>query len=100
VIENPTVGTCVFAFENKNIALVCTTGEPYLSQGTASPLMISIKNVYGEADPEKAIQDLIWEADMCYTKLDTGMKLPWVLHVADEGALQLSRAYKITGITV
>jgi hypothetical protein len=25
--------------------------------------------------------------------------LPWVLHVADAGALQISRSYKISGIT-
>jgi len=45
------------------------------------------------------VQDLVWEADMCFTKPDIGMSLPWVLHVADSGALQLSRSYKITGVT-
>jgi hypothetical protein len=32
--------------------------------------------------------DLIWEADMCFSKPDIGMSLPWILHVADTGALQ------------
>lgn len=100
VIENPTVGKCIFPYNDKNTAIVCTTGEPYLSQGTASPLLVNIKNIHGLANPYEALRDLIWEADMCFSKIDTGMKLPWVLHVADEGALQLSKAYKITGITV
>jgi hypothetical protein len=36
---------------------------------------------------------------MCFTKPDSGMSLPWVLHVADTGALQLARSYRISGIT-
>ncbi len=99
-IKNPLVGTCVFPFENKNKAIVCTTGRPYLTQGTASPLLIQILDIYGESKREEVVRDLVWESDMCFTKLDTAMSLPWVLHVADTGALQQSKAYKITGITV
>ena len=43
---------------------------------------------------------MVWEADMCFTKPDIGMSLPWVLHVSDAGALQLARSYQITGITL
>jgi hypothetical protein len=46
------------------------------------------------------IQDVVWQADMCFTKPDMGMSLPWVLNVADKGALQLSKSYRICGITV
>jgi hypothetical protein len=99
-IENPIVGRCVFPFRDNKSALICTTGSPYLSQGTASPLFVRIKDIYREATREQVLTDLIWEADMCYTKLDMGMSLPWVLHIADIGALQQSKAYKITGITV
>ena len=99
-IKNPLVGTCVFPFENRNKALVCTTGRPYLTQGTASPLLIQILDISGESNREEVIRDLVWESDMCFTKLDTALSLPWVLHVADTGALQQSKAYKITGITV
>ncbi len=100
-IENPTVGRCVFPFPDKDAAITCTTGEPYLSrQGTASPLLVHVHNIYGTANPEDALRDLFWETDMCFSKIDTGTKLPWVLHVANGGALQLSKAYKITGITV
>lgn len=81
------------------MALVCTTGAPYLSQGTASPLKICAIDIYGQASLEDVVHDLLWEADMCLTKLDMGMSLPWVLHVADTGALQLARSYRISGIT-
>jgi hypothetical protein len=37
---------------------------------------------------------------MCFTKPDMGMSLPWVLNVADKGALQLAKSYKISGITI
>ncbi len=100
-VENPTVGRCTFPFLDKNTAIICTTGEPYLPrQGTASPLLIHVHNIYGTANPEDALRDLFWETDMCFSKIDTGTKLPWVLHVANGGALQLSKAYKITGITI
>lgn len=98
--ENPIVGKCVFPFIDQNKAIVSTTGRPYLSQGTASPLVVQIRDIYRKVNREHVIRDLIWEADMCFTKLDMGMSLPWVLHVANEGALQQSKAYKITGITV
>jgi hypothetical protein len=99
-IVNPLVGQCIFPFEEENMALVCTTGAPYLSQGTASPLKICTIDIYGHASLEEVVRDLLWEADMCFTKPDTGMSLPWVLHVADTGALQLARSYRLSGITV
>jgi hypothetical protein len=99
-VMNPLVGKCLFPFDDETVALLCTTGAPYLSQGTACPLMIRIVDIYDRAKRAEVIRDLIWQADMCFTKFDTGMRLPWVLHVADTGALQLSRSYKITGVTV
>ena len=99
-VTNPIVGQCVFPFVEKNEGLVCTTGSPYLSQGTACPLKIRILDIHGPAKRQEVVQDIVWEADMCFTKMDTAMSLPWVLHVADTGALQKSRSYRITGITV
>lgn len=99
-VYNPLVGRCIFAFDDPNQAIVCTTGSPYLTQGTALPLLAQIINIEGEANRKAVLRDLIWSADMCFTKLDTGMRLPWVLNVADSGALQVAKAYKITGVTV
>ena len=96
--ENPLVGRVVFPFDEE--AIVSTTGEPYLTQGTASPIRVRIKDVRGTAETSEVIQDLVWEADMCFTKPDMGMSLPWTLNVADTGALQSAKAYKINGITV
>ena len=61
--------------------------------------MAHIIDIYGSSARERVLRDLIWQADMCFTKPDTGMRLPWVLHVADAGALQLARSYRISGIT-
>lgn len=97
---NPIVGYCCFPFETDAEALVCTTGAPYLSQGTAAPLKVRVVDVAGQAIPDEAIQDIVWEADMCFTKPDMGQSMPWTLHIADTGALQLARSYRISGITV
>jgi len=99
-ISNPLVGQCLFPFDDQSTALVCTTGDPYLPQGTACPLKIRILDIAGNADRRKVVRDLVWEADMCFTKPDIGMSLPWVLHVSDVGALQAARSYRITGITL
>ncbi len=93
------VGQSILLFDEKNVALVCTTGTPYLSQGTASPLKVCTIDIHGHSSLEEVVQDFIWEADMCFTKPDSGMSLPWVLHVADTGALQWARSYQISGIT-
>jgi len=98
-VENPLVGYCLLDFGDSNEALVCTTGRPYLHQGTASPLKVRLSDIYGCSVMEEAIEDLVWEADMGFTKPDMGRGVPWILHIADTGALQVSRAYKITGIT-
>lgn len=96
---NPLVGLCVFPFDDADTALVCTTGRPYLTQGTAGPVKIQIHHIHGRATREVVIKDLVWQADMGFTKPDMGLSLPWVLHVADRGALQVSKSYKVSGVT-
>jgi hypothetical protein len=98
-VTNVLAGECIFPYDDENTALVCTTGSQFLTQGTACPLMIRVIDIYGQAKCEDVIRDVVWGADMCFTKPDTGMRLPWVLYVADTGALQQSRSYSITGIT-
>lgn len=97
--KNPLVGYCLMNFGRPNQALVCTTGRPYLTQGTAKPVKVCVCDIAGKAVLENVIQDFVWEADMGFTKPDMGRGLPWILHVADAGALQLSRSYSISGIT-
>jgi hypothetical protein len=94
------VGQVCFPFADPKTAIVATTGVPYLTQGTAQPLIARITDIRGQAKMDRVLRDLVWQADMCFTKVDMGMSLPWVLQVADQGALQLSRSYQITGITV
>jgi hypothetical protein len=97
---NPIVGQVCFPFADPMSAIIATTGVPYLTQGTAQPLIARVTDIRGKAAMDRVLRDLVWQADMCFTKVDMGMSLPWVLHVADQGALQLSRSYQITGITV
>jgi len=99
-ISNPTVGFACFPFLDPNECLVCTTGAPYLHQGTAAPLKVQIIDIAGRANREAAVRDLVWEADMCFTKPDTGLSLPLMLQIANSGALQLSKRYKISGVTL
>lgn len=97
--KNPLVGYSLLNFGHPNKALVCTTGRPYLTQGTASPMKLCVSDISGKAVVDNVIRDFVWEADMGFTKPDMGRGLPWILHIADAGALQLSRSYKISGIT-
>jgi hypothetical protein len=97
--QNPLVGYCLMPFDDDATALVCTTGAPYLTQGTAGPLKVSMIDVYGNASMGEVLRDVIWSADLAFTKIDMGLRLPWTLHVADAGALQSARSYKITGVT-
>jgi len=98
-ITNPLVGYSLLNFGGEDEALVCTTGRPYLSQGTANPMRVRASSIAGPVVLRSVIRDLVWEADMGFTKPDMGRGLPWVLHIADTGALQLSRSYRISGIT-
>lgn len=98
-ISNPLVGECYFPFEDNHKAIICTTGTPYRMQGTAAPILARVSHISGKAPAEEAYQDLVWSADLGFTKPDMGLRLPWVLYVADTGALQQSRSYEITGIT-
>jgi hypothetical protein len=97
-ICNPTVGRCTFPFADPRSALVNSTGRPYLSQGTAAPMKVRMIDVAGTASFADALQDFVWQCDLGFTKPDMGFSLPWVLHVADTGALQVSRSYRVTGI--
>lgn len=99
-VRNPIVGQWIAPFDDRNRVILSTTGAPYLTQGTASPLLIQIGDLVGRANRDAVLRDIVWEADMCFTKPDMGMKLPWVLYVANAGALQAARSYEITGVPV
>jgi len=90
-VDNPFAGRYVFPYDDESVALVCTTGAQYLTQGTANPLMLQIIDIHGRADRKEVIGDVFWGADMCFTKPDVGMRLPWVLHVADAGGALSAR---------
>lgn len=97
---NPLAGRYVFPYDDEDVVLVCTTGAQYLTQGTSNPLMLKIFDLHGKGDRHAVVRDIVWGADMCFTKPDIGMRLPWPLYVADAGALQQAKSYKFTGITV
>lgn len=96
-ITNPLVGHCVVGFEDEDEALVCTTGNPYLTQGTANPLIVRKIIISGNIKMGEILEDTIWAADLGYSKPNMSIGLPWVLNVADSGALQAARSYIIPG---
>jgi len=89
-VLNPLVGTVTFPFDNPNQALISTTGAPYLPQGTADPLFVTVTALAGHVEPWAVMQDLVWGADLSFSKTDLGTSLPWVLHVADRAALAVA----------
>ena len=58
-VTNPLVGRCLFPFEDERTALVCTTGAPYLTQGTARPLKAHIVDISGQANRDAVLSDLV-----------------------------------------
>lgn len=100
-VLNPVVGTVTFPFENQNQALLSTTGVPYLTQGTADPLFVTVTLLAGHVEPVAVMRDLIWGADLSFSKTSLGTSLPWVLHVADRAALAVSKGQQPrTGVLV
>lgn len=96
-IMNPLVGRCIYDFERTNEGVLCTTGLPYLHHGSANPVKLAVTPVAGSIEFSEIARDASWEADMGFTKPDMGRGLPWILHLADIGALHASRGYNIIG---
>jgi hypothetical protein len=80
-IQNPTVGFACFPFKSANEGLLCTTGLPYLRHGTTTPLKFRIHHLSGDVKRDEVVREIVWEADMCFTKPDMGQSLPWILHI-------------------
>lgn len=100
-VLNPVVGTVTFPFDHPNQALISTTGAPYLPQGTADPLFVTVTPISGHVDFWEVMQDLVWGADLSFSKTDLGTSLPWVLHVADRSALALAEGQRLgTGLMI
>lgn len=100
-VLNPLVGTVTFPFDNPNQALISTTGAPYLPQGTADPLFVTVTALAGPVEAWTVMQDLVWGADLSFSKTNLGTSLPWVLHVADRAALAVSEGQQPrTGVLI
>ena len=97
-VRNPLVGLPLYPFDSEHEAILSTTGDPFLRQGTASPNLISLVPIHGETVLEEVLRDFVWGADLAFTKPDMGMGLPWAMHVADAGALQMARGHQISGV--
>ena len=62
--------------------------------------MLTTQDIAGSSSLDEVVRDFVREADFGLTKTDMGSRFPWVLKVADSGALQSARSYHVTGITV
>jgi hypothetical protein len=93
------VGSWRQLYDDPNMALVVTTGRPYLTQGTAEPAKLTLVPISGKAHMSEVVRDFVWDADMSFTKPDMSLSLPWTLKIADQSALDYARTYRVSGIT-
>lgn len=87
-ITNPYIGTYRKVSENE--AFICTTGQPYLHQGTTKPLHI-LKQ--GHMTIEDAIEDVFYLSNLTWTKIDDCSRLPISVKFTDIRLREIAGAY-------
>jgi hypothetical protein len=80
--EGCKVGT--YMILNDRQAIVATTGEPLLAQGTAKPILIEIEPILGDASIESISQDVYNLSHMNWGSILTKLKLPITIAFAEK----------------
>lgn len=78
-VQNPEIGT--YYEINDKTAFICTTGEEFLRNGTAKPLMIQLIN--GQISFREILQDVFSLSTLAFTKLDDCSRLPFSIKALD-----------------
>lgn len=78
-IENPEVGH--YYIMNDTEAFICTTGRPFLRQGTANPLYI--RKLEGDLTIEEVIEDIYKLSTLTWTKPDDCSRYPITIKLND-----------------
>lgn len=77
--QNPSVGAWYGVDDSE--AYLCTTGKPFLRQGTAQPL--HIRRVYGTMSIEKLTEDVYSLSTLAWTQPETCSRTPVTLRLND-----------------
>lgn len=78
-IDNPLVGAWYAVDETE--AYICTTGRPFLRQGTAQPL--HVRRVYGALPIEKLAEDIYALSTLAWTQPEMCSRTPVTLRLND-----------------
>jgi hypothetical protein len=78
-LRNPQVGTWYRAGDDE--AYICTTGWPFLRQGTANPL--HVRRVWGETSIEHLAEDLYALSSLAWTQPGTCSRYPITIRLND-----------------
>ena len=76
--EDQSVIRLARAFIDTIMVQINETPDPQASKDAYDTLRVI--NIAGDGSVDEAIRDVIWEADMCFTKPDMGQSMPWTLH--------------------
>lgn len=87
-VTNPLPGECLQVSSNPNEALLVTTGRPDLTSVVSPLLRVRIEGISGATDVQDAVRDIYWQSALGVKAANGGHRMPWVLQVAEEGAVQ------------
>ena len=93
---HPDVGAIVEL--DKDQALVSTNGYPYISQGTAQPLLMSVEDANCDFDLDKLARDLIFLSELNWSSPTTPWKIPATIKLAEDMSELLQEGYDIKNI--
>lgn len=95
VTENPSVGAWYAV--NEAEAYLCTTGRPFLRQGTAQPL--HIRRVHGVLPIEKLAEDVYALSTLAWTQPETCSRTPVTLRLNDRFLTGEAGVYDADAVT-
>ena len=80
--QNPFIGS-YFALDNQR-ALLATTGEPVLAQGTANPLLLEMDVIQGKIALNEVIKDIFYLSELNWGAPKMNIKMPITIRFAEK----------------
>lgn len=92
-IDNPQIGFYYILNNTEGYAegYVCTTGQPFLRQGTAKPLCV--RYISGEMPFEKALEDVYLLASLAWTRPEDCSRYPITIKLNDRRLEEVAGEY-------
>jgi len=79
---NPIIGSYIKLDDSR--AVLCTTGHPVLTQSTAKPLLIEVKNMIGRYQIDSAVRDIFNLSELNWGSPKTGFRMPVTIYYAEK----------------